>query len=188
MLRGPLTLGVTLPGRASAHPAIPKRSFLETLGVSMARTRRTVTRPVSARTAARRARRLQAAATAKQTAERRADRPETLGQARVWQRKNGRYLIAGLCTVDAATAAWGHAEGFQHLPPPCSRCQPLVDKFPNAGPRGSKWRKILDKLEYMNEETLGAWLTAYEPDDYVADRCDHAWCESTGYAWEKVPA
>ena len=121
-------------------------------------------RPVTLRTAKRRARLAeQSAATemAKKRLEvRRAEKPETLGQARVWQRKSGRYQIAGLCHRCAAQAAYGHAEGFQNIKDPCETCQPTVDGFPTPGPRGSKWRKILDKLEYMTEEDLSNWLDA----------------------------
>src|SRR5690348_9639386 len=101
----------------------------------MARTRRTTaTRHVSARTARNRARKR--AALEQQRAAARQNRegtrpPETPGQARVWQRKYNRYILAGLCDVDAVAAAWGHAEGFGLLERagrvPCAQCQPLVD-------------------------------------------------------------
>lgn len=93
-------------------------------------------------------------------AKRRAEAPETIGQARVWTRKCNRYTIAGLCSVCAAQAAYGHANGFGEIKDPCATCQPLVNTFPTPGPRGSKWRKILDKLEYMSEAELGAWIDA----------------------------
>lgn len=129
------------------------------------RNRTTATRQtVSLRTAKRRARQAEASAAtelAKKRLEvRRAEKPETLGQARVWQRKCGRYRIAGLCDRCAAQAAYGHAEGFQNIKDPCETCQPTVDGFPTPGPRGSKWRKILDKLEYMSETELSNWLDA----------------------------
>lgn len=136
-------------------------------------TRRTaVPRQVSARTARNRARRRaeleQKRAAARQGREGPRE-PETPGQAKVWQRKYNRYILAGLCDRDAVAAAWGHAEGFGLLEKsgrvPCTQCQPLVDKFPVAGPRGAKWRKILDKLEYMDEVRLGAWLDAHSPED-----------------------
>lgn len=143
-------------------------------------TRRTTTRPVSARTAARRAR-VRAAAQITETTASRRDVPETLGQARVWMRKQRRYEIAGLCTFCAAQAAWGHSEGFQKIQEPCSRCKPLVDAFPTPGPRKSPWRKILDKLEYMHVDDLGAWLDQWSPDITLAARCGHPYCEGTGY-------
>lgn len=117
-------------------------------------------RAVTARTMARRARKVEAAK-AERAHARRAEAPETLGQARVWDRKRNRYLIAGLCPPCAAQAAYGHAEGFQDIRNPCAVCQPIVNTFPNAGPRGSKWRKILDKLEYMSEEQLSEWIDAH---------------------------
>lgn len=148
--------------------------------------RRTNTRPVSARTAARRARRRVEAQVAETTQQRRSDGPETLGQARVWTRKQRRYEIAGLCTFCAAQAAWGHSEGFQKIQEPCSRCKPLVDAFPTVGPRKSPWRKILDKLEYMHEEQLGEWLDQWSPDIEIAAVCGHAWCDGTGYRVQQV--
>lgn len=130
-------------------------------------------RPVSARTMARRARQAEAAqeAQAAQRGGRETREPETLGQARVWERKNRRYLLAGLCDVDAANAAWGHAEGWGSLDKagrnPCAECQPFVNMFPSPGPRGSKWRKILTKLEYMTEEELGEWLDKHYPPELL---------------------
>lgn len=132
--------------------------------------RRRATQPVTARTLARRARQ-QAARQEAEAAHRgertKRDAPETIGQARVWSRKCHRYELAGLCDRCAATAAWGHAEGFGTLDKagrlPCVTCQPLVNAFPHKGPRGSKWRKILDKLEYMDFDTLCAWLDEHEP-------------------------
>jgi hypothetical protein len=80
--------------------------------------------------------------------------PETPAQARVWDRKCRRYKVAGLCDACAAQAAWGHALGFQNINDPCAECQPLVNALPDAGPRGSKWRKCLIKLEYLSEDEV----------------------------------
>lgn len=124
-------------------------------------------RPVSARTAARRARAAQAEQAQKETSKTRRKEPETIIQARVWERKCNRYILAGLCEVCASAAAWGHAEGFGTLERagrvPCADCQPFVSKFPKQAFRGSKWFKILDKLEYMDAETLEIWLDAHWP-------------------------
>lgn len=130
----------------------------------MARVRRTTVKrqTVSRATIRRRGRvaeaKAQELAIKRATATARKEAPETIGQARVWTRKAKRYEIAGLCTRCAAQAAYGHAQGFGEIKDPCSACQPIVSTFPGAGPKGSKWRKILDKLEYMSEEELGAWL------------------------------
>jgi len=86
--------------------------------------------------------------------------PETISQARVWDRKNKRYLIAGLCFGCAAQAAWGHAIGFQKINPPCAECIPLIASFDTPGPQGSKWRKCLLKLEYIPEDEVAAILEA----------------------------
>ena len=125
------------------------------------RTRNGVPRTVTARTAARRARKLAAENMAAGRQEATENGPETLGQARVWTRKQGRYELAGLDPACAAQAAWGHAVGFQKIKDPCLVCLPIVAAFPVPGPKGSKWNKILDKLEYMSEEELGAWIEAY---------------------------
>jgi hypothetical protein len=116
------------------------------------RRRRTGTPRVTARTAARRAR----VNEAKQTAQAKAKRvaPETVAQAKVWDRKYRRYQLAGLCRVCASNAAWGHQCGFGDIPDPCTECQPIVNAFGTSGPRGSKWRKCLIKLEYLSEAEL----------------------------------
>lgn len=123
-------------------------------------TRRTGTpRAVTRRTAARRARKHTAAVIAKEHAKTHSKtEPETIGQARVWTRKMRRYQIAGLCDVCAAQAAWGHAVGFGKINDPCPVCQPIVNALPNPGPKGSKWRKCLVKLEYLTDEELKEWL------------------------------
>lgn len=131
----------------------------------MARTavrRQTVSRATMRRRAKAADAKAQELAIKRATTTARREAPETIGQARVWTRKAHRYEIAGLCTRCAAQAAWGHAQGFGEIKDPCSACQPIVDTFPGAGPKGSKWRKILDKLEYMSETELSEWLDARE--------------------------
>ena len=113
--------------------------------------RKTTTQTVTRRTAARRARKHEALAQQREQARQRVVEPETIGQARVWERKFHRYQIAGLCNACASQAAWGHAMGFGKIKDPCAECQPIVNAFPNDGPRGSKWRKCLIKLEYLSE-------------------------------------
>lgn len=88
--------------------------------------------------------------------------PEGLGQARTWDRKKQRYVLAGLCEPCAAKAAWGHAIGFQKIEDPCVSCQPIVNAFPDEGPRGSKWRKCLIKLEYMDPDQIAEVLSDEE--------------------------
>lgn len=115
---------------------------------------------VSARTMKRRARKHQAEETAKEEQKKAAVHPETEAQARVWDRKLKRYEIAGLCHTCAAQAAWGHALGFGKIKDPCERCQPIVNALPNSGPRGSKWRKCLLRLETMPAEAVKELLEA----------------------------
>jgi hypothetical protein len=111
--------------------------------------RNVVRRPVSARTQKRRARRLVEVQAKREQAARREVQPESIAQARTWERKNKRYRRAGLCHTCASQAAWGHQCGFGKITDPCPECLPIVAAFPTPGPRGSKWRKLLIKLEYM---------------------------------------
>jgi len=83
--------------------------------------------------------------------------PETLTQAKVWSRKHRRYLAAGLCETCAAQAAWGHAVGFQKIHDPCKECAPIVALFDTPGPRGSKWRKCLIRLESLDPADIAEY-------------------------------
>lgn len=115
-----------------------------------ARRNRTGTRPVSARTAKRRAqKRQQSEVTQRRNAQNAESKPETMAQARAFDRKKKRYRRLGLCQPCAAQAAWGHQLGFGDLRPPCTECLPIVAALPDDGPRGSKWRKCLIKVEYL---------------------------------------
>lgn len=113
------------------------------------RTRRAVT-GVSTRTMKRRARKVEAAKIAGERRKRSSrDNPETKAQARAFERKRRRYRRVGLCHACSAQAAWGHQCGFQKINDPCAECLPIVAAFPTDGPRDSKWRKVLIRVEYM---------------------------------------
>jgi len=67
--------------------------------------------------------------------------PETLGAAREWDRRRNAYAAAGLCDADAATAAWGHSDGWARiLHAPCTACAPIVAAMPEDTAHAS-WRK-----------------------------------------------
>lgn len=67
--------------------------------------------------------------------------PETIESARTWDRIRNAYATAGLCTADAAAAAWGHAEGWTRVThAPCVACAPIVATFPEDTAHGF-WRK-----------------------------------------------
>jgi hypothetical protein len=116
--------------------------------------RRGARKRVTARTAARRARVAAAESTSSARSQRKHTEPESISQAKVWDRKCKRYRIAGLCDPCSANAAWGHQLGFGDIPDPCSACQPTVNAFDTSGPKGSKWRKCLIKLEYLTDTEL----------------------------------
>lgn len=114
----------------------------------MARTRRATRTGVSTRTMKRRAARNEAATIAR-TRQKAQSGPESKAQARAFDRKRRRYRRVGLCHACSAQAAWGHQCGFQKINDPCAECLPIVAAFPTDGPRDSKWRKVLIRVEYM---------------------------------------
>lgn len=65
-------------------------------------------------------------------------RPETLGQARRWDRVKARYVGHGLCHSCASQAAWGHQGGFSTVRPPCRTCAVIVASFTVA--KVNRWR------------------------------------------------
>lgn len=71
--------------------------------------------------------------------------PETVSQARTWQRVRDHYRSTGLCDRCAAQAAWAHqdhGDQWVTIHPPCPRCAPIVATFPDRTPSGS-WRKCI---------------------------------------------
>lgn len=66
--------------------------------------------------------------------------PETLRAARRWDETRDRYAAAGLCDRCAAQAAYGHADGFSEVHPPCGGCAELVTAFPLVRVNG--WRSF----------------------------------------------
>lgn len=66
--------------------------------------------------------------------------PETLRAARRWDETRDRYAAAGLCDRCAAQAAYGHADGFSEIHPPCDNCAELVTALPVARVNG--WRSF----------------------------------------------
>jgi hypothetical protein len=67
--------------------------------------------------------------------------PETLGQARTWERVKSNYVAAGLCTACASQAAYGHQLGFSRVHPPCLDCRSIVAKLPEHA--GNGWRRFI---------------------------------------------
>lgn len=67
-------------------------------------------------------------------------RPETLREARLWDQTRGHYFQFGLCNRCAAQAAWGHADGFRRIAPPCGSCSGIVTQLPI--PRVNEWRSF----------------------------------------------
>jgi hypothetical protein len=66
--------------------------------------------------------------------------PESLDQARHFDRKVVRYLTAGICRTCSAQAAWGHQLGFSLIQPPCADCRDAVAALPTPSVGG--WRKL----------------------------------------------
>lgn len=83
---------------------------------------------------------------------RKAGRPETVGQAREWDRNLRAYVALGLCHGCAAQAAWGHQVGFGLSEPPCPVCRPVVAGFDVA--RAGGWRSA-SPAERMSVSGVG---------------------------------
>lgn len=66
--------------------------------------------------------------------------PETTSQARTHDRYARAYLDAGLCSVCAYQAAYGHQLGFANVRPLCGSCVGVAAGFPNAKANG--WRAL----------------------------------------------
>jgi hypothetical protein len=71
-----------------------------------------------------------------------ADKPETIGQAKTWDRVKRRYLDEGLCLRCACQAAYGHQLGFRRSHDPCAGCSPRIAAFPIQA--DSRWRRLAD--------------------------------------------
>ena len=67
-------------------------------------------------------------------------KPETIHQARDWDRYKNTYLAGGLCHRCSAQAAWGHQCGFTLIRPPCEECVLLVAALPERA-AGAVWRR-----------------------------------------------
>lgn len=66
--------------------------------------------------------------------------PETQRQAERWDVTRDNYAAAGLCDRCAAQAAYGHADGFSEVHPPCPGCSELVAALPVSRVNG--WRSF----------------------------------------------
>lgn len=74
------------------------------------------------------------------TTRRQAQEPETVDQARNWDRVNRLAVRFGLCFSCASQYAWGVQGGFASVRPPCPECAPLVATLPS--PRVNGWRSV----------------------------------------------
>lgn len=92
-------------------------------------------------------------------------KPETVGEARTWQKTLTRYRADGLCHRCASQAAWGHQNGFSLIRPPCDECAPIVATFPMPAGKDSPWRR----------HPRGAWRPAPSAGEGVPrpDGVDH---------------
>lgn len=63
-------------------------------------------------------------------------KPETIRQARRWEKVKDVYLELGLCHKCAAMAAWGHQVGFAICNRPCDICLPLIEGLPREEANG----------------------------------------------------
>lgn len=69
--------------------------------------------------------------------------PETMAQAKRWEKVNQRYLKKGLCVKCASQASWGHQLGFKNVEhDPCETCRPIIDSFPVEHRMNTAWRSM----------------------------------------------
>lgn len=66
------------------------------------------------------------------------DKPESLSQAREFDKTRNHYRRLGLCTRCAPQAAYGHADGFTSVRPPCPECAGVVTAMPQK--EAGHWR------------------------------------------------
>ncbi|GIG37933.1 hypothetical protein Cpa01nite_33140 [Cellulomonas pakistanensis] len=67
--------------------------------------------------------------------------PETIEQARTWERVKNHALAFGICHACAAQLAWGHQLGFAETTrPPCDSCLAVVAQLPLQKLNG--WRSV----------------------------------------------
>lgn len=67
-------------------------------------------------------------------------RPETIGEARNFERVKNNALRFGFCAACASQLAWGHQNGFGSLRPPCADCAAMSRALPAVKPNG--WRTV----------------------------------------------
>lgn len=82
------------------------------------------------------------------------DPPETLAQARRWDRAHAWYLRAGLCGRCASQMAWGHQIGWGRVHPPCESCLLIIGTFPLIQVNG--WRSVPKQGRTAREWRIGA--------------------------------
>lgn len=73
-----------------------------------------------------------------------AAQPETLDQARHWDRQMARYARVGLCGRCSSQAAFGHQMGWKQAQPPCGECLALVQTFGGVE-KANGWRILPSK-------------------------------------------
>lgn len=73
-----------------------------------------------------------------------AAQPETLDQARHWDRQSARGARAGLCPRCSSQAAWAPQLGWTQVQPPCGECFALVQTFGGVE-KANGWRILPSK-------------------------------------------
>jgi hypothetical protein len=72
---------------------------------------------------------------------RKAAQPESITQARKWDRDKRAALAAGVGDACAAQYSWGVQVGFRLSRPPCADCAPIVNVAPGTE-KPNSWRRL----------------------------------------------
>ena len=91
----------------------------------------------------------------------RARQPETLAQARTFDRINRHALAYGLCWSCAAQLAYGHGLGFATVRTPCSPCVLVIATLPKPQPNG--WRSVVGDARQADAWQSAGYMRHTEP-------------------------
>lgn len=69
-------------------------------------------------------------------------RPETLRQARDWQKTKDHYLLDGFCDTCSVQAAFGHQIGFSQVAHVCTGCRGKRPTYRWAGEQAHRWSGV----------------------------------------------
>jgi hypothetical protein len=113
-----------------------------------------------------------------------AARAETIRQAERWEINKNRALECGLCDACGGQYAWGLADGFAIVHPPCQSCSAVVERAIGAvKPNGWRvlWALPLTPPTLLTRERSGGPQSRHIPP--AMGRDGHGSCRGCGDHW-----